>query len=41
MSAFWCAAVLAAALAPLSATAEKRLAVLFTGDNGGEIAPCG
>jgi len=34
---------LAAALLVLStaAFAEKRLTILFTGDNGGEIAPCG
>jgi phage-related tail fiber protein len=36
------ALVLAAALASAAALgAEKRLTILFTGDNGGEVAPCG
>lgn len=36
--------ILALALALLSLPAlgaEKKLTVLFTGDNGGEVAPCG
>jgi len=36
--------VLAMALLPalaLAAPAPKKLTVAFTGDNGGEIAPCG
>jgi hypothetical protein len=27
--------------ASLALAAEKKLTVLFTGDNGGEVAPCG
>ncbi len=35
-------ALLATAAAGSAVAAEKRsLTVLFTGDNGGEIAPCG
>ncbi|WP_256434327.1 hypothetical protein [Myxococcus sp. CA033] len=35
-------AVLALLLVPLVAgAAPKQLVLLFTGDNGGEIAPCG
>jgi len=34
--------LLALLLAPALAGAQvKKLTVLFTGDNGGEIAPCG
>jgi hypothetical protein len=33
-------ALLLAALLPLSASA-KELTIAFTGDNGGEVAPCG
>ncbi|MHB8879525.1 MAG: hypothetical protein ACYC8T_38010 [Myxococcaceae bacterium] len=32
-----CALLLSAA----AAGAEKRLTLFFTGDNGGEVAPCG
>ncbi len=36
------ALVVALALVPLvPAQAAKKLTVLFTGDNGGEVAPCG
>lgn len=36
------AALLVWALASLPAVgAEKRLTLIFTGDNGGEVAPCG
>ena len=37
------ALLLAAAVLPCLAAAaeEKKLSILFTGDNGGEIAPCG
>lgn len=32
----------ALALASVAALAgEKRVTILFTGDNGGEVAPCG
>ena len=35
-------AVLALLLSPLVAgAAPKQVVLLFTGDNGGEIAPCG
>ena len=35
-------AVLALLLTPLvSGAAPKQVVLLFTGDNGGEIAPCG
>ncbi len=35
-------AVLALLLLPLvSGAASKQVVLLFTGDNGGEIAPCG
>jgi hypothetical protein len=35
-------AVLALLLTPLVAgAASKQVVLLFTGDNGGEIAPCG
>ncbi|WP_255510303.1 hypothetical protein [Myxococcus sp. AB025B] len=35
-------ALLAALLLPLVAgAAPKQLVLLFTGDNGGEVAPCG
>ena len=30
-----------AALAPVAAHAAPQVTVLFTGDNGGEVAPCG
>lgn len=33
--------VLLAVLALPAVGAEKKLTLLFTGDNGGEIAPCG
>jgi hypothetical protein len=37
-SALVCAALFASTFA---FAAEKKLAVIFTGDNGGEVAPCG
>ncbi len=33
--------VLLAVLALPAVGAEKKLTLLFTGDNGGEVAPCG
>jgi hypothetical protein len=37
------ALVLASAVLPLLASAaeDRKLSIVFTGDNGGEIAPCG
>ena len=36
------AALVLALAVPLAASAaEKKLTVLFTGDNGGEVSPCG
>lgn len=35
-------ALVASLLLPLTASAaEGRLTILFTGDNGGEVSPCG
>jgi hypothetical protein len=30
-----------ALLASLSLTADRQLTIIFSGDNGGEVAPCG
>ena len=35
------ALVLALAVPLVAAAAEQKLTVLFTGDNGGEVSPCG
>jgi hypothetical protein len=34
-------AILVALLPALALAADRKLTILFTGDNGGEIAPCG
>jgi hypothetical protein len=34
-------ALLPVALLPLRAVAADKVTLLFTGDNGGEVAPCG
>lgn len=33
--------LLLAVASPAAEAAPKQLTILFTGDNGGEIAPCG
>ena len=35
------ALVLAVAIPLAAAAAESKLTILFTGDNGGEVSPCG
>ena len=40
-SAVLCLALTLASLSHAASPGEKKLVVLFTGDNGGEIAPCG
>ena len=35
------AALLLGVWPTLASAAEKPLTILFTGDNGGEVAPCG
>lgn len=41
MRAFTLIALLCASVAFAAPPAEKHLTLLFTGDNGGEVAPCG
>ena len=38
---WWLLLAPALALAAAPAPAPKKLTLVFTGDNGGEIAPCG
>lgn len=37
----WAAAALAALLSCTAGAGQGTLTVLYTGDNGGEVAPCG